>query len=710
MESRILELFKANRMALLNYKQVSAKLAYEGDRNDIIAALANLAKEDRLGEHERGKYFFLQKQLELEGRLEITSKGTGYVITDDEDAEDIFIEPYDLNKAFHGDRVLVKVRSKGKGRKLEGKVISILQRSQKQFVGTFEMFRAVAFVVPDDKKMYTDIFIPAKEINGATHGQKVIVEISEWPDETKNPFGKIIQILGMPGENNAEMHAIVTEFGFPISFPPEVLLETDAISTTISEEEIAKRNDLREEPTFTIDPHDAKDFDDAISIQQLSENRYKVGVHIADVSHYIPLNSALDLEAFNRGTSVYLVDRTIPMLPEKLSNMVCSLRPNEEKLCFTILFELNEKGEVLDEWIGKSVINSNHRFAYEEAQEILEGKEGPFQDELLTLNSIAKNLRDERFRKGAISFETEEVKFRLDAEGKPLEVYKKERKDAHKLVEEFMLLANRRVAEWVNRDKKSSRKGSGEKAEKVFVYRVHDTPGTDKLMEFNQFIARFGYKMKYNSDREISSAFNKLLDEVEGKPEQNILQSMAIRTMAKALYTTHNKGHYGLAFDFYSHFTSPIRRYPDLMVHRLLDRYLQGKALPKGLDPNIIEQQCKHASIRESKAAEAERASVKYKQAEYLQQYIGKTFDGIISGVTDWGIFVEIIENKCEGMIRLNALYDDFYEYDEKAKAVVGKRFRKRYSMGDPVKVLVKKADPLKRTIDFNIVSNKKRF
>lgn len=710
MESRILELFKANRMALLNYKQVSAKLAYEGDRNDIIAALANLAKEDRLGEHERGKYFFLQKQLELEGRLEITSKGTGYVITDDEDAEDIFIEPYDLNKAFHGDRVLVKVRSKGKGRKLEGKVISILQRSQKQFVGTFEMFRAVAFVVPDDKKMYTDIFIPAKEINGATHGQKVIVEISDWPDETKNPFGKIIQILGMPGENNAEMHAIVTEFGFPISFPPEVLLETDAISTTISEEEIAKRNDLREEPTFTIDPHDAKDFDDAISIQQLSENRYKVGVHIADVSHYIPLNSALDLEAFNRGTSVYLVDRTIPMLPEKLSNMVCSLRPNEEKLCFTILFELNENGEVLDEWIGKSVINSNHRFAYEEAQEILEGKEGPFQDELLALNSIAKNLRDERFRKGAISFETEEVKFRLDAEGKPLEVYKKERKDAHKLVEEFMLLANRRVAEWVNRDKKSSRKGSGEKAEKVFVYRVHDTPGTDKLMEFNQFIARFGYKMKYNSDREISSAFNKLLDEVEGKPEQNILQSMAIRTMAKALYTTHNKGHYGLAFDFYSHFTSPIRRYPDLMVHRLLDRYLQGKALPKGLDPNIIEQQCKHASIRESKAAEAERASVKYKQAEYLQQYIGKTFDGIISGVTDWGIYVEIIENKCEGMIRLNALYDDFYEYDEKAKAVVGKRFRKRYSMGDPVKVLVKKADPLKRTIDFNIVSNKKRF
>lgn len=553
-----------------------------------------------------------------------------------------------------------------------------------------------AFFIPDDRKMMHDIFIPISELNGAKNGIKAVAEITDWPTEAKNPIGRIKHVLGAQGENDTEMNAILAEYGFPLSFPAEVEHEAEAISGVISEHEIAKRRDFRNITTFTIDPFDAKDFDDALSFKQLDNGNYEVGVHIADVSHYIAPDSALDKEALERATSVYLVDRVIPMLPERLSNGLCSLRPKEEKLCFSAVFELDENAYVINEWYGKTVIYSDRRFTYEEVQEVIENKAGEFVDEILKLNALAYKLRERKFKNGAISFEATEIKFKLDEHGKPTGVYVKERKDAHKLIEDFMLLANRKVAEHV------SKMGKG-KHKYTFVYRAHDSPKPDALANFAQFAARFGYKVNTKSDKETAKSLNFLMEDVEGKKEQNVLTQLAIRSMAKAIYTTKTSSHYGLAFDHYTHFTSPIRRYPDVMVHRLLFHYLNGG---QSANAEHYEKLCSHSSQMEKKAADAERASIKYKQAEYLKDQVGNMFTGIISGVTEWGMYVEIIENKCEGMIRLRDISDDFYTLDEKNYAIIGQRKKKIYQLGDEVQIRVKNVDLTKKQIDFSLVQD----
>jgi ribonuclease R len=559
--------------------------------------------------------------------------------------------------------------------------------------------------------MLVDIFIPENNINHAKDGQKVVARISDWQKGAKNPIGEITNLLGWPGENETEMNSILAEFGFPLEFPERVEKEASAIPEKIDVKEIARRKDFRSVTTFTIDPIDAKDFDDAISFKKLENGNFEIGVHIADVAHYIRPGSFLDREAYDRGTSVYLVDRVIPMLPEKLSNGVCSLRPKEDKLCFSALFEMNEKAEVIKKWFGKSVIHSNKRFHYEEAQQVIETGKGPFSEEILVLNSLAKKLRAERFKKGAIAFEKLEVKFNLDEKGKPLGVFLKENKDANKLIEEFMLLANRSVAERIARShdvksEKTNRKSDKEitqvrVSERPFVFRVHDGPVSDRLLNFAQFAGRWGYKLKINNDREIAHSLNHLMSQLHGRKEQNVLEQLAVRTMSKAIYTTENIGHYGLAFDYYTHFTSPIRRYPDVLVHRLLEHYLKGQ---DSVDKDLLELQCKHSTQMEIRASEAERASIKYKQVEFLQDKIGQVFDGLISGVTEWGLYVEIVENKCEGMIRLRDLDDDFYEFDETSYCVVGSRTKRKYTMGDEVKIQVVRCDLLKKQIDFRMV------
>lgn len=693
----ILQIFKENPTRLMNYKQVAARLGMEKASKNLIQLLEELKRDEKIGEIDHGKYHFIHQINKVEGYIEVTQRGSAYLLSEMEGEEDVFISTADLNKALNGDRVAVTLYARKRNKKPEGFVTEILERAKTDFVGTVQRNRNFAFLVPDDKRMYADIFIPTEQLGGAEDGQKAIARITDWPEDAKNPFGKIINVLGEPGENDTEMHAIVAEFGFPVEFPHEVLKEAEKIKTTITKTDVKGRADYRDILTFTIDPVDAKDFDDAISIQKMENGHYEIGVHIADVSHYVRPGTKLDEDAFNRATSVYLVDRTIPMLPEKLSNGVCSLRPNEDKLTFSAIFEMNIKGQIINHWLGKTVIHSQRRFTYEEAQERIETGEGDLAEELIVLNDIALKLREERFRHGAINFETEEVRFKLDEKGKPLGVYKKVRKDAHKLVEEYMLLANRKVAEFAYKYKTAK-----QKEKNVFVYRVHDTPDEKKLQDFSIFARRFGYHLKMDSQKAITKSFNELVAATEGKPESGILQGMAIRTMAKAIYTTQKTGHYGLAFDFYSHFTSPIRRYPDLMAHRLLEKYLGGGVEP----PNAEwEKRCKHSSMMEQKAADAERASVKYKQAEYLQDAVGRVFEGIISGVTEWGIYVEIVENKCEGMIRLSTMFDDFYEFIEKEQAIIGKRRKKKYRLGDPVQVKVKKTDPIKRQIDFIMVS-----
>lgn len=691
----ILQVFKENPTKLMNYKQVSAKLGIEKLNKNVIQLLEDLKKEGKLGEAERGRYHYENPINTVEGVLEVTQRGSAYLVPDEGDV-DVFIAASDLNHALHGDRVAVTLYARRKNKKPEGFVLEVLKRAKTDYVGLLQRNRNFSFLVPDDKRMYADIFIPNENLNGAEDGQKVIVSLTDWPEDAKNPFGKVKMVLGQPGENNTEMHAIVAEFGFPVEFPMEVEKEAKKIPTTISKNEIKKRTDFRDTLTFTIDPEDAKDFDDALSFKKLDNGNYEIGVHIADVSHYVRIGTRLDEDAFDRATSVYLVDRTIPMLPEVLSNGVCSLRPNEDKLTFSAVFEINENAQILSQWIGKTVIHSQRRFTYEEAQERIESGEGDLAQELVILNNIAKKLKDERFKKGALSFESEEVKFKLDENGKPLGVYTKVRKDAHKLIEEYMLLANRKVAEYGYKYRTKKQKEAN-----VFVYRVHDSPDENKLKDFTAFARRFGYHLKMDSHKAITKSFNDLAVATEGKPEQGILQSMAIRTMAKAVYTTQKTGHYGLAFDFYTHFTSPIRRYPDLMVHRLLEKYLNEETEKPSPE---WEKRCKHSSLMEQKAADAERASIKYKQAEYLQESVGRVFNGIISGVTEWGIYVEIIENKCEGMIRLNTMFDDYYEFNEKEQAIMGKRSKRKYRLGDPVRVKVKKADPIKRQIDFVMV------
>ncbi|MCD8739968.1 ribonuclease R [Mucilaginibacter roseus] len=692
----VLGVFEENGNTPLNYKQVSAKLNVRDpeSRDIILEILKEESKKDTIKQISPGKFQLLELKTFVEGKVDMTNDGSAFIVTDDETEDDIFVAPRKLRTALNGDRVKVYVYAKSKGRRKEGEVIEILERRKMEFTGILKLSQHYAFLIPDDRKMLHDIFIPLEQLDGARNGEKAVAEITDWPAGAKNPVGRIKHILGKQGENDTEMNAILAEYGFPLSFPAEVEQEAESITEAITEEEIAKRRDFREVLTITIDPYDAKDFDDAISFKKLENGNYEVGVHIADVAHYIEPDSALDKEAFERGTSVYLVDRVIPMLPERLSNGLCSLRPNEDKLCFAAVFELDENANIVTEWFGKTVIHSNRRFTYEEVQQIIEDKAGEYSEEILKLNELAYILRDRKFKAGAISFETTEVKFKLDEQSRPIGVYVKERKDAHKLIEDFMLLANRKVAEFV------SKKGKG-KHKFTFVYRVHDAPKPETLASFAQFASRFGYKINTKSDKEVARSLNHLMESVEGKKEQNVLTHLAIRSMAKAIYTTKGTSHYGLAFDHYTHFTSPIRRYPDVMVHRLLFHYLNGG---QSANAEHYEKLCVHSSQMEKKAADAERSSVKYKQAEYLADQVGNTYAGIISGVTEWGMYVEIIENKCEGMIRLRDISDDFYTLDEKNYAIIGQRKKKVYQLGDEVKVKVKNVDLTKKQIDFSLV------
>lgn len=680
----------------LNYRQIANKLNIidPDSKATILEILEDGTADGVFLETSKGKYKLHEVKAFLTGKIAMSNDGSAFLIPDDEFEKDVYLAPRKVRTALHGDKVNVHVYESSKGKRREGEVVEILERAKFEFTGIVKLSKHFAFFIPDDRKMLHDIFIPLEDLNGAKNGVKALARIVDWPAGAKNPVGIIKNILGNQGENNTEMNAILAEYGFPLSFPPEVEQEAESISPEISKEEIAKRRDFRQTLTFTIDPFDAKDFDDAISFKVLENGNYELGVHIADVSHYVVPDSALDKEAYDRGTSVYLVDRVIPMLPERLSNNLCSLRPKEEKLCFSAVFELDQNANIVNEWFGKTVIYSDQRFAYEEVQDIIEKQEGSFVEEILTLNKLAHILRDRKFKHGAISFESTEVKFRLDEEGKPIGVYVKERKDAHKLIEDFMLLANRRVAEFI------ARKGKG-KHKYTFVYRAHDSPKPESLTAFASFAAKFGHKISTKSDREAAKSLNKLMHDVEGTKEQNVLTQLAIRSMAKALYTTKSSSHYGLAFDFYTHFTSPIRRYPDVMVHRLLEHYLAGG---ESVNADHYEKLCQHASQMEKKAADAERASIKYKQAEYLENHIGQIYMGIISGVTEWGMYVEIEENKCEGMIRLRDISDDFYVLDEKNYCIIGQRKKRTYQLGDEVKIKVKRVDLAKRQIDFTLI------
>jgi len=682
----------------LNYKQVSAELnVVDADsKQTILDVLKEQSQKGLFEEPEKGKFRLKDLKTFITGKVDMTADGAAFIIPDDEFEKDVFVSARKLHNALHGDKVKVYIYAKKSGKKNEGEVIEIIQRLKTDFIGVVKISERFAFVNIDDKKMLHDIFVPLTDLNGAKNGQKVQVGITDWPEGAKNPIGKILHILGEQGENDTEMNAILAQYGFPLQFPPEVEKEANSIPETIAEEEIKGRKDFRTTTTFTIDPADAKDFDDAISFKKLDNGNFEIGVHIADVSHYVIPNSPLDKEAYARATSVYLVDRVIPMLPERLSNGVCSLRPHEDKLCFAAVFELDNEANIKNEWFGRTVIHSDRRFSYEEAQEVIENKSGDYAEELLKLNELAYVLRDRKFKNGAISFESTEVKFQLDDHGKPIGVYVKERKDAHKLIEDFMLLANKKVAEFV------AKMGKG-KGKYTFVYRSHDSPNLENLGNFALFAARFGYKINMKSDKDIAKSLNYLMEDVEGKKEQNVLTQLAIRSMAKAIYTTKKTSHYGLAFDHYTHFTSPIRRYPDVMVHRLLAAYLNHE---KSADEEQYEIASSHSSAMEKRAADAERASIKYKQVEYLEENVGNIFMGIISGVTEWGMYVELIENKCEGMIRLRDIADDFYVLDEKNYCIIGQRKKKKYQLGDEVKVKVKKVDLSKRQIDFSLVQD----
>ncbi len=695
LKKQVQKIFAEAGRKVLNYKQVARKLDMDSSegKNEVLLAMKQLAQEKLIEEIDTGRYVTLFVHQFVMGKVDITQSGTAYVRRDD-GGEDIFIASDFKNTALNGDKVKVSLFAHEVNGKQTGEIVEILERAKTLFVGVVQVHYNYAFLIADDKKMHANIFIPKEKIGSAKQGDKAIARITEWSAEEENPFGEIVEVLGRPGAHETEMNAIVVEYGFATRFPEEVEAEAERIPEKIPAAEIKNRKDYRKTLTFTIDPEDAKDFDDAISFKVLSPTLYEIGIHIADVSHYITENGKLDEEALRRATSVYLVDRTIPMLPEKLSNGVCSLRPNEDKLTFSVVVQMNNKAEVLDTWFGKTIIHSVRRFSYEEAQERLESKEGDLANELNILNDLAKILKEKRFKKGAISFETQEVKFRLDENFKPTDLYVKVRKDAHKLIEEFMLLANRKVAEF------ASSLGKGDH-KKTFVYRIHEEPNEDKIRMFNIFAARWGHKILTQSQKSISQSFNQLLEEVEGKPEQNLIQSQAIRTMSKAYYGCKKSMHYGLAFEHYTHFTSPIRRYPDLMVHRLLFSYLH-----KGVSANEAhyEAMSKQSSQMEVKAAEAERASVRFKQVEYIRDFIGDEFDGIISGVTDWGIYVEISQYKAEGLMRLANMGDDYYDYDEQNQWIIGRKTGRKFQLGDPIRVVVTAADIFKRQIDLGLV------
>ncbi|MGE0770608.1 MAG: ribonuclease R [Cyclobacteriaceae bacterium] len=671
-------------------QQISRKLGLKKKTliKDLYRILDELEKEGKIEQLSSGSYKSSRGSNTISGTVDHVNPRFAYIVSPDSE-QDIYVKTRDLGTAIHGDKVTVQVFAGRKGASPEGKVVEVIKRKRNRFAGRIEVSPNYAFIVPDFKKIYQDFFVYPENLNHAKTNDKVIFEVTKWAESDRNPEAKVIEILGKTGENEAEIHSIMAEFDLPFRFSEHVLRAATDIDGNITEEEIQKRKDFRDILTFTIDPEDAKDFDDAISFRKLENGNYEVGVHIADVTHYVKPRTALEEDAFDRATSVYLVDRTVPMLPERLSNELCSLRPHEDKLTFAAVFEIDEKAKVLNEWIGRTIIHSDHRFTYEQAQEGIENNTGPFANELQILNDLALKLRKERFQKGAVNFETTEVKFKLDPKGKPLAVVPKIRKDAHKLIEEFMLLANRQVATFVFKMRKGDQKNT-------FVYRTHDLPDPEKVADFAQFAKQFGHKVNLE-ESSLSRSLNSLMDEIEGKPEQNVLQQLAVRAMAKAKYTTEAKGHFGLAFQHYTHFTSPIRRYPDMMVHRLLQHYLDGG---KSVSKSDYEDKCIHASEREKRAADAERASIKYKQVEFMSLAEKKLYQGIITGVTDFGIFVEIIETKCEGMVRLADMKDDFYEFDEKNFRIIGRRRKKMYRLGDTVEVLVKKTDIDRRLMD----------
>ena len=663
-----------------------------------IDILNELKDGDYITEVDKNKFRLNDHGKELTGTFQRKSNGKNSFIPD-EGGDPIFIAERNSAHAMNNDKVKIVFYAKRKNHDAEGEVVEILERANDTFVGTLEVANSYAFLVTENRTLANDIFIPKEKLKGGKTGDKAVVKIVEWPDKAKNPIGQVIDILGKAGDNTTEMHAILAEFGLPYVYPEAVEKAADKIPAEISEEEIARREDFRKVTTFTIDPKDAKDFDDALSIRRIKEGLWEVGVHIADVTHYVQEGSIIDKEAEKRATSVYLVDRTIPMLPERLCNFICSLRPNEEKLSYSVIFDITEKGEVKNSRIVHTVINSDRRFTYEEAQQIIETKEGDFKEEVLMLDKIAKALRDKRFSSGAINFDRYEVKFEIDDKGKPVSVYFKESKDANKLVEEFMLLANKTVAEEIGKVPRN-------KKAKVFPYRIHDLPDPEKLDNLAQFIARFGYKLRTSGTKsDVSKSINHLLDDIQGKKEENLIETVSIRAMQKARYSTHNIGHYGLAFEYYTHFTSPIRRFPDMMVHRLLTKYAEGG---RSVLESKYEDLCEHSSNMEQIAANAERASIKYKQVEFMSERLGQIFDGVISGVTEWGLYVELNENKCEGMIPMRDLDDDYYEFDEKNYCLRGRRKNRMYSLGDAITVKVARANLEKKQLDFALVEEKR--
>ncbi|WP_299272222.1 ribonuclease R [uncultured Psychroserpens sp.] len=703
----ILSILKKDRNQSFNYKQIAAKLGVNdaSSRNQIIKTLAKLAAKQEIEQIDRGKYKAIINTEYHIGIMDMASRGSGYIISDDFD-EDIFIASNNMNKALDGDEVEFYAYKRRKRGKIEGEVTSIVKRAKTEYVGVIQIHKNYAFVIPDGNKMHTDIFVPINKTNKAEEGDKVLVTLEDWPEKADSPYGRVLKVLGKPGEHNTEIHSILAEYGLPYEFPHEVEAYANTLDTSITKEEIAKRRDMRKDLTFTIDPKDAKDFDDALSFTVLDDGLFEIGIHIADVSHYLQEGTVLDDEAYERATSVYLVDRVVPMLPEILSNGACSLRPHEEKYTFSAVFKMNDKAEIKDQWFGRTVTYSDARFAYEEAQSIIETKSNTIPkdvsltgktyqadqaiaDAVLKLDELAKIMRRKRMSTGAISFDKVEVKFNLDEDANPVGVYFKTSKDANKLIEEFMLLANKKVAEFIGKQKKT------------FVYRVHDEPDDSKLAALQNVVGRFGYKLNFKDRKSISNSLNNLLKDVNGKKEQNLVDTLTIRSMSKAEYTTHNIGHYGLAFDYYSHFTSPIRRYPDVMAHRLLQHYLDGG---KSVSEDIYEDKCNHSSTMENLATKAERDSIKYMQIRFMEDHKDEEFVGVISGVTDWGIYVEIISNKCEGMVSTRDMTDDHYEFDEDHYALIGKNSKTMYQLGDEVVVKVKNTDLVKKHLDFTLI------